>query len=171
MGACALYLGRREVGRLIWERCGERLQLRAACPIEPGWIYRVVLLTDKGEHRLGVMLPEGERFTLNREIPAGEVPHSALIDRTLPGEGHLPGLPLAFSAFSPTGEAPGFSEAGVCAADWMDTRYFLLRLELGKACILAHYLCLTTVLTHEGREYGIFCKKEDTYFPLSDNLR
>lgn len=171
MGACGLYLGQCEIGRLFWEQHDQRLRLQASCPGEPGWIYRVVLMTEKGEHRLGVMLPEGDLFTLDREIPAGEVPRSAMIDRTLPGEEHLPGLPLAFSAFSPTGEMPGFSEAGVCAADWLDTRYFLFPLELGKACGLAHYLCLTTALYHDGREYGVFCKKEDICLPLSDNLR
>ena len=101
MGTCGLYLGRREVGRLHWEPAGSRLRLRASCPCEPGWIYRVVVHTDHGEHRLGVMLPEAERFTLSRDIPAGEVPHHALIDRTLPGEAHLPGLPLAFPLFPP----------------------------------------------------------------------
>ena len=82
MGACGLKLGRREVGRLHWEETGSCLRLRASCPCEPGWIYRVVVDTETEEHRLGVMLPEAERFTLSRDITAGEVPLCALIDRT-----------------------------------------------------------------------------------------
>ena len=171
MGACGLYLGRREVGRLHWEPAGSRLRLRASCPCEPGWIYRVVVHTDHGEHRLGVMLPEAERFTLSRDIPAGEVPHHALIDRTLPGEAHLPGLPLAFSAFLPWAEADGAPGPGASCADWMDVRYVLFPLEREKPCALAHYLCLTTLLIHEGREYGVFCQKEGAYLPISDSLR
>ena len=48
MGVCGLYLGRREIGRLHWEQEGGRLRLQASCPCEPGWIYRVVMITDKG---------------------------------------------------------------------------------------------------------------------------
>ena len=171
MGTCGLYLGRREVGLLHWEMDGSRLRLQASCPSEPGRIYRVVVYTEKQAHRLGVMLPEGDHFTLRRDIPAGEVPQRALIDRTLPGEAHLPGLPLAFSAFSPWKEADGAPGPGASFADWMDVRYVLFPLEREKPCDRAPYLCLTTVLVHEGREYGVFCQKNDVYLPLSDSLR
>lgn len=171
MGVCGLYLGRREIGRLHWEQEGGRLRLQASCPCEPGWIYRVVMITDKGELRLGVMLPEAERFMLSRDIPAGQVPYRALIDRTLPGEAHLPGLPLAFSAFIPWTEADGAPGPGVCCADWQDVRYVLYPMEYGKPCALTSYLCLTTVVTHEGREYGVFCQKDQVYLPISDSLR
>ncbi len=171
MGTCGLYLGRREVGLLHWEEHGDRLQLQASCPCELGQIYRVVLYTDQAAHRLGVMLPEGDRFMLRREIPAGQVPQRALIDRTLPGEAHLPGLPLAFSAFSPWAEVDGAPGPGVSCADWLGIRYVLFPMEQDKPCALAHYLCLTTVLTYAGREYGVFCQKNDTYLPLSDSLR
>lgn len=171
MGACGLYLGRREVGRLHWEEAGSCLRLRASCPCEPGWIYRVVVYTETEEHRLGVMLPEAERFTLSRDIPAGEVPLCALIDRTLPGEAHLPGLPLAFSAFLPWTEADGAPGPGVSCADWRDTRYVLFPLDRQEPCPLAPYLCLTTVVFHQGREYGVFCQKNDRFLPLSDSLR
>lgn len=171
MGTCGLYLGRREVGLLHWEEHSDRLQLQASCPCELGQIYRVVLYTDQATHRLGVMLPEGDRFMLRREIPAGQVPQRALIDRTLPGEAHLPGLPLAFSAFVPWPEADGAPGPGVCCADWMDIRYVLFPLEYGKPCALTSYLCLTTVVGHEGREYGVFCQKDQVYLPISDRLR
>lgn len=171
MGVCGLYLGRREIGRLHWDAESGRLRLRASCPCEPGWIYRVVLYTDKGEHRLGVMLPEAENFTLCRDIPAGEVPTRALIDRTQPGEAHLPGLPLAFSAFSPWAECDGAPGPEVSCADWMDVRYLLFPLERDRPCPLAPYLCLTTVVVHEGKEYGVFCQRGGDYLPVSDNLR
>ncbi len=164
MGACGLYLGDRQVGTALWEQTGSRAWLQASCPGEPGWIYRLVLQTDRGEHCLGVMLPEKDRFSLRRAFPAGEVPHRALIDRTLPGESHLPELPLALSAFVP-------GEEGLLSALWDDTRYLLFPLEIGGRCEPASFLCLTTPLTWEGKTYGVFCQKDGQYLPLSDRLR
>ena len=71
MGACGLYLGRREVGRLRWTEKDGRLAVNCTCPYEAGVIYRVVLQTEEGLHRLGVMLPEDQSFALRRELPAG----------------------------------------------------------------------------------------------------
>ena len=115
MGVCGLYLGRREIGRVYWEQEGSRVRLQVSCPCEPGWIYRVVLMTDKGELRLGVMLPEAERFTLSRDIPAGQVPYRALIDRTLPGEAHLPGFRWPFPPLFPGQKLTGLPGRGFAA--------------------------------------------------------
>ena len=129
MGKCGLYLGQQELGALHWETDGGKMRLSASCPCKMGLIYRVVIQTDRGLHRLGVMLPEKDQFLLRRELPAGEEPRRAFIDRTLPGEEHLPGLPLAFSAFLPAWEGEGLLTACTSAggelksADWLDVRY------------------------------------------------
>ena len=172
MGECGLYLGKRVLGRLTWESNGTRLRLHADCPCELGWIYRVVLQTETGELPLGVMLPEQERFTLRREIPAEHLPLCAFIDRTLPGEVHLPGLPLAFSAFSES-ESLELGEAidTFKSAWWRETQYFLFPLEPEAPCGLAHYLSLTTLLEHEGVLYGVFCREDGIFKPITDRLR
>ena len=144
MGVCGLYLGRREVGTVSWEQIRHGLVVQAWCPCEMGLLYRIVLQTDGGLRPLGVMLPEKELFTLRREIPAGEVPHRAFIDRMLPGEKHLPGLPLAFSAFTP-------GEDGLLHGIWMDMEYLLFPLRIGQCCDSAHLLCLATPVAHENQ--------------------
>lgn len=163
MGECGLYLGRQERGRLTWEGQTGKLRLRAACSSEEGLIYRVVLQTDGGIHRLGVMLPEGEQFLLCRDFPAGEAPLRAFIDRTLPGEAHLPGLPLARSAFSPAGED---FPPELLAAWWMDEEYFLFPFKLGEACPLISFLCLSTMIEGPEESYGVFCRKKGAFCPL-----
>ncbi len=175
MGTCGLYLGRREVGKLRWTQKDDRLAVVCSCPYEAGMIYRVVLQTDEGLHRLGVMLPEDQNFTLRRELPAGCLPHAAFVDRTLPGEAHLPGLPLAFSAFErdETEErALQYAEnSNLLCGDWMDVRYLLFPLVPGGACCGAVYFCITTPVMHEDVLYGLVCKSKDRYVPLSDILR
>ncbi len=176
MGECGLYLGQRKLGCLAWEPAGRQQRLLASCPSEMGLIYRVVLQTDQGLRHLGVMLPENDRFLLRREIPAGEAPVRAFIDRTLPGEAHLPGLPLALSAFSPVEEDEIANAAGALqSACWMDMEYFLFPLRLGTPCALASFLCITTLVEAEGESYGVFCRKGEDFLPLpqpeTDTLR
>ncbi len=177
MGVCGVYLGSREIGRATWQQTGSRLRLQADCPGAPGWIYRLVLQTDRGAHRLGVMLPENDRFVLTREIPAEALPQRALIDRTLPGEAHLPGLPLAFSAFSQAREeetllaACASDESGLRSAVWDDTTYLLYPIRFGDICPMAPFFCLTEILSVQENTYGIFCRKAGQYLPLSDRLR
>lgn len=146
-----------------------------SCPFEEGLIYRVVLQTDRGLHRLGVMLPEGQRFTLCRELPAGTLPQSAYIDRTLPEERHLPGLPLAFSSFErderendALGCAPN---SPLLCGDWMEERYLLLPLPPEGQCCAPQLLCVATLLEYEGRAYGLVRKQGGRYLPPTDRLR
>jgi len=175
MGTCGLYLGRREVGELAWHGQNGRLTAVCSCPFEAGMIYRVVLQTDRGVHRLGVMLPEDQRFTLRRELPAGMLPQSAHVDRTMPGEAHLPGLPLAFSAFSKDEEEEEALECTVkgqlLRGDWMDARFLLFPLPLGGQCCAPQLLCIATLLELEGRPYGLVCRRDRRYLPLSDMVR
>lgn len=146
-----------------------------SCPYEAGMIYRVILQTDGGLHRLGVMLPEDQNFALRRELPAGRLPHGAFVDRTLPGEAHLPGLPLAFSAFmQDEGEETALGcipKGQLLCGDWMDERYLLFPLPMGGECCAAQLLCIATLLEHEGRQYGLVYKHGEQYLPLSDMLR
>ncbi len=169
MNGCDLYLGEKQIGRATWRQVGDRCLLQAECPCEPGWIYRLVLKTEQGEQRLGVMLPKGERFVLCREMAAGQVPLTAYVDRTLPGETHLPGLPLALSAFQPDKEE-AFCGAELTSAVWMEVKYLLYPLSIGQACAYASCFCLTSVLTDNEQTYGVFCKKDGQYLPLSDKF-
>lgn len=172
MEECGLYLGRQEVGRLRWERRQSRLWLEASCPYVPEQIYRLVVETETGLRPLGVMLPENGLFVLRREIPAGETPLRAVLDRSRPGESHLPGLPLAASAFSPAAEEEPLllacARAGALeSADFLDTHYVRFPLELGGACPFAPYFCLTEVLETDAGCWGVFCRKgEGDYQPL-----
>ena len=138
-------------------------------------IYRVILQTDGGVHHLGVMLPEDQNFVLRRELPAGSIPHAAFVDRTLPGEAHLPGLPLAFSVFAADEaeeRALGCPVRGqLLCGDWMDTRYLLFPIQPGKACCAASLLCITTPLEYGDLLYGVACRRAHDYLPLSDMLR
>lgn len=165
MEECGLYLGRQKAGVLRWEQRRDRLWLEAECPYAPEWIYRLLVETEQRVHSLGVMLPERESFVLRREIPAGEVPLRAAVDRSRPGESHLPGLPLAASAFAPAEEdaaALGLTGASpLQCADLLDMHYLRFPLHFGKSCPLAAYLCLTTVISDADGNYGIFCRTGD----------
>ena len=175
METCGLYLGRQEVGRVHWTQTGSRLTVDCRCPYETGMIYRVILQTEGAMHRLGVMLPEDQNFVLRRELPAGSMPHAAFVDRTLPGEAHLPGLPLAFSAFvEDKAEGRGLRDVpdgALLCGDWIDTRYLLFPLPPGGACCAASMFCITTPVAHNGMWYGVVCRQGERYLPLSDRIR
>lgn len=172
MGACGLYLGRREVGRLSWENSGEKLRFSASCPAEAGMIYRVILCTESGWHRLGVMLPEDGIFRLDRAIPAEHLPYRALIDRTLPGEVHLPELPLALSAFSRENLPENLTGVHTLSAAWWDEIcYLLYPFSPGTVCEAAHYLSISTVISDTAGSWGVFCYQNGNCLPLTDRLR
>lgn len=93
MTDCPLYLNEKEIGRLRWQPEGDILRLWASCPFEADRIYRVTLEGDASVY-LGVMMPEGGRFVLQKKLPvhkcrwlleAQEEPR-AVIDRRRPGE-------------------------------------------------------------------------------------
>ena len=66
------------------------------------------------------------------------------MDRTRPGESHLPGLPVALSAFSP-------EKGGVRRAWWREEEYALCPLVWGGECPLAAcFSVLRPVETAEG---------------------
>ena len=164
MEYCGLYLGREKIGDVSCEHVAHGLRVRGECPYAAGWIYRMVIERPQGLQPLGVMMPNGNRFVLEREISGEEVPQRAWIDRTLPGEEHLPELPLAFSAFE--GNA-----TGVLSAFWREDAYLLLPLQPGEACAMPHLLCLAQPIIHRERIYGVVCRRGETYLPLSDILR
>lgn len=172
MGACGLYLGRREVGRLSWENSGGKLRFSASCPAEAGMIYRVILCTESGWQRLGVMLPEDGIFRLNRVFPAESLPRRAFIDRTLPGEAHLPELPLALSAFQRENLPCELAEDHVLSAAWWDvTCYLLYPFSSGSVCEAAAWLSISTVIDDGKNSWGVFCFRDGSYLPLTDSLR
>ena len=135
-------------------------------------IYRVILFTESGMHRLGVMLPEGDTFRLRRIDTAELLPHYALVDRTLPGEAHLPGLPLALSAFSRE-ELPETLpvRSRLLAAWWDQLCYLMYPFDPGKSCESASFFSISTVIPYAGEYYGVFCWKNGQCIPLTDRLR
>ena len=144
MEHCALILGKTAVGELSWTREGSLMALRARCPAETGWIYRVVICRGAETLPLGVMLPREGSFVLEKRLRAALPPESAFVDRTRPGESHLPGLPVALSAFSP-------EKGGVRRAWWREEEYALCPLVWGGECPLAAcFSVLRPVETAEG---------------------
>lgn len=171
MGECGLYLGRERIGTLCWAHAGETTAVFAACPMETGRIYRVLLLCENGEIPLGVMLPEAGRFVLKKELPRAVVPRRAFVDRSLPGEGHLPHLPLAFSAFRPAeaGElclSAADENSGLLCADWIDRRYFLAPFRPGEESLFAPYFSLSVLVEGETGGFLAFCKKDEICQPV-----
>ncbi len=163
METCSLYYGDREYGKVSWKVTESGLLVEAKCPCELGMIYRVLLQTESALIPLGVMLPEGQEFSIKKKLSEKEMPLCAFIDRTLPGEQHLPGLPIALSAFSDTG-------TGLLSAQWMDVQYLLFSLEPGTQCSGAQFLSIATPLFWENKCYGLFCKRNGQYQPYSDSL-
>lgn len=161
MDSCNLFLGRDRVGELCWEQGRDRTKLFGSCPLEEGWIYRVAIKMESRTEALGVMLPENGRFVIRREILSLEKPQIAFIDRSRPGEAHLPGLPLAFSAFSVDREIPG-----LLSADWMDERFFLYLWQPGTACDCSPFFCLSRIIEAGGRLYGAFRKAKGIFQPI-----
>ena len=159
METCGLYYGDQEYGKVSWYATETELVVEAKCPCELGMIYRVLLQTENTLIPLGVMLPKGQKFSIRKVILCKETPLCAFIDRTLPGEQHLPGLPVALSAFSEVGK-------GLLQAQWMDVQYFLFLLEPGKSCSAAMFLSIATPMIWENKCYGLFCKRNGEYQPV-----
>ena len=159
METCSLYYGDRECGKVSWKTTETGIFVEVRCPCELGMIYRVLLQTESLLIPLGVMLPEGQEFILKKQLSSKEAPLCAYIDRTFPGESHLPGLPVAFSAFSVTGK-------DLLQAHWMDVQYLLFSLEPGKNCAGAQFLSISTPLFWENQWYGLFCKRNGEYQPV-----
>lgn len=182
MGECGIYLGGKPIGWLRWWESEGRLALHAACPMEEGWIYRLILCTDRGAQRLGVMVPENGRFELKKTCAPTFRPLRGEIDRMRPGEKHLPGLPLASSAFRPAGEETlrllGLEGEGLSCADFGRERYYLMPFRFGAPVLLPQLLGLMTVLEEGERSFAAFVSEQDrpkVFFPLreaeTDRLR
>lgn len=159
METCGLYYGDQEYGKVSWHETQNGVMVEAKCPFEPGMIYRVLLQTESTLIPLGVMLPEGQVFSVKKVVSGNETPLCAWIDRTRPGEQHLPGLPVAFSAFSDVGK-------GMLRAQWMDVQYYLFLLEPGKPCSAAAFLSIAIPMLWENKCYGLFCKRNEEYQPV-----
>lgn len=164
MEVCDCYLGRQKIGAVHWQNDGPRLTVQVSCPFEEGVLYRALLYTGLDMIPLGVMLPRQGQFVLQKQLYLQAKPVSVHIDRTLPGECHLQGLPLGLSAFIQ-------DEDGLMHGCWLNTELLLFPLQTGESCLWAHLLCLASIVEQEGKLYAVLCAKEDRYVPLSDMLR
>ena len=156
-----MFLGEERIGRVQWWETGGKTVIHASCPLERDRIYRLVLRTDDGETRLGVMLPRDQTFLLQKVISSAVVPRRGLVDRTLPGEEHIPGAPLAFSAFAPaeTGLMQRIRWNGKAddlrSAVWDGTVYLLCPFAYAEECGLAHLLFLARPVREKGSLFAM----------------
>lgn len=165
MIGCPLLLGERTVGTVRWQREGAYLALEAACPMEPGFIYRLELRFPQESRILGVMLPENGQFRLRKHVSALDEPLSARILRALPGEEAVWPLPFAFSRLVPTEAAalvrdPLFLERcgpQPLAAQEDGLRWLALPLEIGRETPLAPFLTAATPIERQGKNWALFC--------------
>lgn len=177
MKGCKLLLNGKEVGQVRWEEAKTGATLWASCPFEEGYIYRVSV---KGEGGLslpvGVMMPEGERFTLKKKLALGisqplmrepEHTFTGVIARNRPGEVNTPPLPFSFSELKEYGEENlktgdrllqyCMQKSRVKYGAHEGVRYIVFPLDIGGECNMAPFLTITTVMEYEGAFYGVLC--------------
>lgn len=168
MGSCKLFLSGREVGEVVWQTAGYETVVRAQCPFERGYIYRVTLTGGTKPIPLGVMLPEGAWFTLRKKLPA--LPDGAWrgeITRTMPGETRARPLPFAFSELRAPPPLERISdlilrqcvaeESDVLHVQWEGDDYFVFAFSTDRALPLVPFFTYITTFWYNGTGYGAVC--------------
>lgn len=175
MGECELKVAGGPPGRAWWRRQGEGWLFGAQCREQPGMVYRVLLETRRGGHVLGVMMPEGGLFRLEKKLPTSLVRQlgpelaeiqGASVIAARPGEyrGETGPLPFPPEAFQPwrQGEGPlcpllepELEEAQALVRRWGREYYLAAPLEPGRPFGLACVFCLAEPLEIGGRPYGV----------------
>ena len=165
MAQCPLVLDGRAIGQVLWQREGGRVRVRARCPFEAGYIYRVTLWCADEHLPLGVMTPEGGEFVLAKTLARWPFPERGAVEarvlRSLPGE---PGGSL-LTRYRPV--EPGFSTSdrllNTAIGRQGDVLYSIdngrLRLafplEIGSETPMAPFLAITRYVETEAGGFGL----------------
>lgn len=172
-----------EVGRITSAAERRKIRLTASCPFEEGWIYRLYIGTEavpRGIY-LGVMLPEGKRFTLRKQLLSSQLEalgekdtFRGTIVRCRPGEAEPPEpisraaerpmLPLPFGP-SALGELPrdgGFPAEvfGSCGGRYVcheGRGYYLAPGKPGEALGPAPFFCLLSWVSWQESGWWVLC--------------
>lgn len=65
-----VYLGKSAAGKVQLRRDGLYVRVTCRCQADPGQIFRLYAVTDRGRENLGVLVPEADGLLLDRKIPA-----------------------------------------------------------------------------------------------------
>ena len=176
MADVALMLGDEEVGRLYCEKTDNKIMVIASCPYDDGHIYRVYVSSPgrSEDLYLGVMMPQGRRFVLHKEIRSSSLPDigdiKAYIRCSGMGEDISSPLPFGFSRFSPVeffsnGGSEIMTEAirrcGGLTASFAGKQYYAVEGTPGRELPLTDMFCLLTYIEYKSRGYWIFCVDEN----------
>ena len=169
MGQCPLMLEGRLVGRVLWQTEGTHVRIRARCPAERGFIYRIELAGAGSALPLGVMAPEagdGE-FSIAKAFPLKAWPFpeggslEARILRSRPGEpaGHAlvryRPLEPEFSTSDPLLNDALKRQAGILYTIEGNRLKLAFPLEMGGETSLAPFLALTRYIEAANGGYGL----------------
>ena len=72
-GSFEVYLGDKPAGKLQITREGLYYRLLCRCQVPDEMVYRLFAVSDKERVNLGVVIPDGDGFTLERRIPAKQL--------------------------------------------------------------------------------------------------
>ena len=72
-GSFEVYLGDKPAGKLQIRREGLYYRLLCRCQVPDEMVYRLFAVSDGERVNLGVVIPEGDGFTLERRIPAKQL--------------------------------------------------------------------------------------------------
>jgi len=176
----------REVGSIVLAAEGQKASLTASCPFEEGWIYRLYIGTEADPRGiyLGVMLPEGKRFVLRKQLLSNRL--EALgekrtlfgtILRCRPGEAEPPApvlraerpmLPLPFGP-SALGDLPRdggfpaevFAACGGRYACHEGRGYYLAPGKPGEALGPAPFFCLLGWVPWQENGWWVLCTDDE----------
>lgn len=178
-----IILGGKENGRITSVPEGKKCNLTASCPFEEGWIYRLYIGTaavPRGIY-LGVMLPEGKRFALRKQLYrrqmetlGTEADLCGTIIRCRPGESEPPEeavppaepmlgpLPFGVSALGDLPEDGGFPAeifrtCGGRYVSWEGQGYYLVSGKPGEVLGPAPFFCLLGWVPWEERGWWVLC--------------
>jgi len=167
MGQCPLTLEGLPVGRVLWQAEGTHVRVRARCPAEIGFIYRIELAVAGQALSLGVMTPEAGEFSITKAFPLKAWPFpeggavEARILRSRPGEpaGHAlvryrPLEPEFFTS-DPLLNATLKRQADMLYTTENGTLKLAFPLEIGGETPMAPFLALTQYMETASGGYGL----------------
>ncbi len=174
MGRCGVFFGDERIGSAVWVMDADTVKISASCPAEDGMIYRATLSWHGGEMKLGVMMPSGGKFVVNRSVPRREA--RALTDATadsvrcavtknLPGEAPRDWpLPFDYSELRAVCENDVIGDllfksavinGSARCAEREGRLYIVFPLSGEKASPFAPFFCMAQAVERKGELYGV----------------